>query len=153
MRKYRPTSLWRRAKLWPGASCGSSGCTKASVASSRSYTVTDTSDQVLVFTVDASSSDDAVRRASAVAEAFLQFRADYLKNEQQLQATILEQEITQARQQVDSINQQISQVSAQPTSSTQQAKLSSLRAQLTTASNALILTQQSMTVSWRRSRR
>jgi capsular polysaccharide biosynthesis protein len=107
------------------------------------YTVTSTSDEVLVFTVDAPSSNDAVRRASALATAFLQFRANYLKNEQQLEEITLDQQVSQAKQQVDSINRQISQVSAQPTSTAQQAKLNSLRGQLTTASIVLTNSQQS----------
>ena len=106
------------------------------------YTVTDPSDQVLVFTVGAPSSD-AVRRASALATDFLQFRANYLNGQQQLEETSLNQQITQARQQVDSVNQQISQVSTQPTSPGQQAKLSSLRLELATASQALTTAQQS----------
>ena len=107
------------------------------------YTVTDPSDQVLVFTVGAPSSSDAVRRASALATDFLQFRANYLNGQQQLEETSLNQQITQAKQQVDSVNQQISQVSAQPTSPGQQAKLSSLRLELATASQALTTAQQS----------
>jgi capsular polysaccharide biosynthesis protein len=107
------------------------------------YTVTSPSNQVIVFTVGASSSNDAVARVSALASAFLQYRADYLKNQQQLEETTLNQQVSQAQQQVDSINQQISQVSAQATSPDQQAKLSSLRLQLTTATNALTTAQQS----------
>jgi capsular polysaccharide biosynthesis protein len=107
------------------------------------YTVTDPSDQVLVFTVGAPSSSDAVRLASALATDFLQFRANYLKGQQQLEVTTLDQQVNQAREQVDSVNQQISRVSTQPTSSEQQAKLSSLRLQLAAASQALTTAQQS----------
>ena len=48
------------------------------------YTVTAPSDQVLVFTVSAPSSAEAVRRASVLSSVFLQFRANYLKNQLQL---------------------------------------------------------------------
>lgn len=106
------------------------------------YTVTDPSDQVLVFTIGAASSSDALRLASALGTDFLQFRANYLNGQQQLEATSLDQQVNQAKQQVDSINQQISQVSTQPTSPDQQAKLSSLRLQLATASQALTTAQQ-----------
>ena len=106
------------------------------------YTVANTSDQVIVFTVGASSSNDAVLRASALATAFLQFRASYLENQQQLEKTTLNQQVSQAKQQVNLINRQISQVSAQPSSPAQQAKLSTLQGQLTIASNALINAQQ-----------
>ena len=108
------------------------------------YTVTNTSDQVLVFNVGASSSNDAMLRASALATAFLQFRTNYLENQQQLDETELNQRVSQAKQQVDLINRHISQVSAQPSSPAQQAKLSSLQAQLTTASNVLISAQQNV---------
>lgn len=107
------------------------------------YTVTSPSDQVVVFTVGASSSNDAVARASALATAFLQFRANYLNNQQQFEETSLDQQVTQAKQQVDSLNQQISRVSGEPTTSAQQANLNSLRYQLTTAENALTTAQQS----------
>ena len=109
-----------------------------------SYTVTSTSNQVLVFTVGASSSNDAVRRASALATAFLQFRESYLKNQQQIEETALDQELNQAAQQVASINRQISQVSAQQTSPVQQAQLSHLRAQLTNANISLTDAQQNV---------
>ena len=107
------------------------------------YTVTSTLDQVLVFTVGAPSSNDAVRRATALATAFLQFRASYLENQQQLEKITLDQQAGQAKQQVDSINQQIAQVSAQPTSSAQRAELSSLRLELTAPTNV----QQSVAVT------
>ena len=108
------------------------------------YTVKNTSDQVLVFTVAAPSSNDAVRRASALAMAFLQFRANYLENQQQLEETTLDQQVNQAKQQVNLINRKISQILAQPTSPAEQANLSSLREQLTTASNALTAAQQNV---------
>ena len=106
------------------------------------YTATNVSDQVLLFTVGAPSSNEAMRRASALTTAFLQFRASYLENQQQLEAATLDQQVSQAKQQVDSINQQISQMSTQPASSAQQSKLSSLRAQLIIVTNTLANTQQ-----------
>ena len=112
-----------------------------------SYRVTSASDQIMVFTVGASSSNDAVRLASALTSAFLQFRANYLKNQEQLEETTLDQQVTQAKQQVSLINRQISQVSAQPTSPAQRAELSNLQVQLTTATNALNSVQQSVGAS------
>jgi capsular polysaccharide biosynthesis protein len=94
-----------------------------------SYTVAVVSDQVLLFNVGASSSVDAVRRASALATDFLQFRADYARNQQQQLETQLDQQFNQARQQLNSINSQISQISAQPSSSAQQAELNNLLTQ------------------------
>ena len=106
------------------------------------YTVTDPSTQVLVFTVNAPSSAEAVRGASVLANVFLQFRANYLKNQLQLEQAALNQQVTQAGQQVNSINQEIAAESAQPVTTAQQAKLGSLRTELTNAQNALSAAQQ-----------
>ena len=106
------------------------------------YTVTDPSDQVIVFTVGAPSSSDALRRVSALATNFLQFRASYLQGQQQIAEASLSQQVAQARQRVDSLNQQISRASAQPKSAGQQADLTRLRQQLDTASQALTAAQQ-----------
>jgi capsular polysaccharide biosynthesis protein len=91
--------------------------------------VTAPTDQVLVITVSAPSSNDAIRQASALATAFLQFRADYLRRQQQLLATQVNQQVQQAEQRIDSIAKQISLVSAQSASPAQQAKLRNLEAQ------------------------
>lgn len=102
-----------------------------------SYTVTPVGNQVLTFTVGAPSSADAVRRASALATDFLQFRGQMLDAQQQLQSTVLDQQTSQLQQQLDSINSRISQISASSTSAGDQATLSRLREQLTATSNAL----------------
>jgi capsular polysaccharide biosynthesis protein len=107
-----------------------------------SYSVTTASDQVLIFTVGASSSDVAVAEASALVTDFLQFRASYVMNQEQLEVTTLHQQVSQAKQQVTSINQQISQLSSQPASPARQVKLASLQEQLTAATNALNQIQQ-----------
>ena len=91
------------------------------------YTVTDPSDQVLVFTANAPSSAEAVRRASVLASVFLQFRANYLKNQLGYVQTALSQEVAQAGQQVNSINQQIAAESAKSVTPEQQTKLATCR--------------------------
>ena len=106
------------------------------------FTVADPSDQVLVFAVNAPSSAEAVRRASVLSSVFLQFRANYLKNQLQFVQTALNQQVTQAEQQVNSVNQQIAAESAKLVTPEQQAKLRSLRTQLTSAQNALGAAQQ-----------
>jgi capsular polysaccharide biosynthesis protein len=111
------------------------------------YTVTAPSDQVLVFQVNAASPDAAVQRASAVAAAFLHFRADYLEGQQQLAVAAAQQQVTQAEQKVSSINQQISAQSAQLVTSDQQAKLKKLQAQLSTANTTLISAQQNADIA------
>ena len=92
------------------------------------YTATVVTDRVLLITVSAPSSNDAVSGANALAAAFLRFRADQLEAQQKLVFRALDQQVSQAKQQVASLRKQISQVSAQPPSPAQQAKLSSLRA-------------------------
>jgi capsular polysaccharide biosynthesis protein len=100
------------------------------------YTVTAPATQVIVFQVNAPSSSEALQRASALAAAFLQFRADYLDSQQQIQVTLAEQQVTQAQQKLSSIDRQIAEL---PASS---PELSGLQAQQTTAQNALGAAQQ-----------
>lgn len=106
-----------------------------------SYTVTPVGEQVLVLTVGAPSNNEAIRRANALAANFLQFRAKMLQAQQQLETSLLNQQISQARQQLISLDKQISQVSAQPTSGSQQANLKKLQAQRNDASDTLTATQ------------
>jgi capsular polysaccharide biosynthesis protein len=101
------------------------------------YTVTDTSTQVLVFTVNASSSAEAVRQAAVIASVFLQFRTSYLNNQLQTELAALNQQVTVAEQQISSVNQQIAAEQAKLANPAQQARLASLQTQLTTAQNAL----------------
>jgi hypothetical protein len=106
------------------------------------YAVTKVTDQVLQITVSARTSNRAVQTASAVAEQFLKFRAQYEETQQQETDAQLDQQVNQAQQHLASITKQIKQVSAQATSRAQQAGLYSLRAQETTANNALGEVQQ-----------
>lgn len=112
-----------------------------------SYAVTAPSDQVLVFTVNAKSSAAAVRQASALVTQFLQFRANYLTHQLQLEQATLNQQVTEAGQKVSQINQQIAQASDEAVTTTQQGKLASLRAQLTTAEDNLNSAQQNATAT------
>ncbi len=106
------------------------------------YTVTASSNQVLVFQVSAPSSSAALQRAQALATSFLQFRASYLENQQQLQVSLAQQQVTKAQQKVTSVNHQISALSGQGATPSEQARLSDLQAQLTTAESALTAAQQ-----------
>jgi capsular polysaccharide biosynthesis protein len=108
-----------------------------------SYAATPLSDRVLQITASAPSSQEAVRRANAVAAEFLTFRANELDAEQQLEFTALDQQVTQDKQNLAAISKQISQVSAQPATASRRAGLSALRQQGTRASNDLaVLVQQ-----------
>jgi capsular polysaccharide biosynthesis protein len=92
-------------------------------------TITPVTSQIVTIAVTAPTSADAVSRASAWATAFLQFRADYLRSQQQLLASQADQQVKQAQQRLASIGGQITEVSAQPASSAQKAKLTNLDAQ------------------------
>jgi len=100
-------------------------------------TVTTVTDRVLLLTVTAPSSNEAVRRADALATEFLQVRADQLLAQQQLVLTALSRRSNPAQQQAESLARQITSVSAQASSPAQQAKLKDLRVQLGRANDAL----------------
>jgi capsular polysaccharide biosynthesis protein len=108
------------------------------------YSVSPVTTRVLLITVSAQSSDQAVVRANAVATAFLQFRADELRTGQKLVLDSINQQINQATRSISSINAQISKLSAQPASSTQQSQLSALRTERAQATATLTNLQQSL---------
>ena len=93
------------------------------------YTVGIITDTVLAINVGAPSSAEAVRRASAVATAFLQYRAQYMRAQEQQLLTELDEQYNAAQQSLNSINSQISQLSSQPSSPAQQTKLNNLLTQ------------------------
>ena len=93
------------------------------------YTVTTLTGRVLLITAKATSSDEAVREANAVAKAFLTFQSDLLKTQEQLVNATLQQQVVQAQQRIDSMNSKISQLSAQASSPAQETKLNRLRIQ------------------------
>jgi capsular polysaccharide biosynthesis protein len=61
-----------------------------------SYTITAVTERVLLITITAPSSDQAVVRANALAAEFLQFRAALLENQQQLVFAALDRQFAQA---------------------------------------------------------
>lgn len=98
-----------------------------SVASFQAaYTVTIITDTVLAINVGAPTSADAVQRASAVANAFLQYRAEYMQAQQQQLVSELDQQYNAAQRQIDSINAQISQLPSSASSPAEQAELNKL---------------------------
>lgn len=102
------------------------------------YSVSSTTSRVLTITASGPSDNQAQRRASAVANAFLAFRAKELTAQQNLTVASLNQQIDQARQRVSSLDTQIGQgVSSGP-----QSQLDKLRAERTSAENALSSLQQ-----------
>jgi hypothetical protein len=109
------------------------------------YTVTQVTDRVLMFTVSSTSSAEAVRIASALATQYLNFRAQYAQAQQQLTESALNTQVTQAQQHLNSINSKIKQISAQPSSSGTQAELAGLHTQSAAASASLTEVQQYVT--------
>ncbi len=105
-------------------------------------TVTPITDRVLLMTVSAPSSAQAVARAKALAAQFLQFRAAQLQTQQQLLVAGLQQQISLARQHIASLTTQIGALSAQPVSAARQAESSKLTTQRTDAITALSILQQ-----------
>ena len=97
------------------------------------YSVAATTNQVVLITASGTSSQGAVGSASAVATQFLKYRASYAREQLQLTATLLDQEVSQAQQQLDSINRQISQANA----AGEQARLPGLAAKQTAATHTL----------------
>lgn len=106
------------------------------------YTVTKITDQVLLITVSAPTSNGAVRTASAVAGQFLKFRAQYWETQQQETNAQLDQQVSEAQRYLASVTRQIRQVSAQVSSRAQRVELENLQTQETTAHNTLTEVRQ-----------
>src|SRR5262249_19797484 len=106
-----------------------------------SYTATVISQRVLAITSNARSSSDAVRRANAVAQAYLQYRRSQLQTQQQLLVHSNDDAITQARETVQNIGNEIGQVTTLPVSRSQQLRLRGLRTDLAQAKASLTATK------------
>ena len=103
-----------------------------SVASFQAaYTVTIVTDNVLTINVGAPSSAAAVQRASAVATAFLQYRAQYLRSQGQQQFAELQQQYNAAQQRLQVLNAQYSQLPSPPSTPAQKAESTRLQTQIT----------------------
>jgi capsular polysaccharide biosynthesis protein len=110
----------------------------------NTYSISSATSRVMTITAAGPSAADALVRASAVANAFLTFRGDELRAQQDLVLASLNQQADQAKQRVDSLDAQIGQLSGQAGSTTQQAQLDKLRTQRTNAENALSSLQQAV---------
>jgi capsular polysaccharide biosynthesis protein len=98
--------------------------------------------QVLLITANAPSSDEAIARAQALAAAFLQFRAQMLQRQQQQVQTALNTQVNRAQQNLDAIRRQITELSAQPETPERQTKLSALEANRSKAVTSVATLQQ-----------
>jgi capsular polysaccharide biosynthesis protein len=76
------------------------------------YTVTVLTDTVLTFDVGARTSAEAVREASAVAKAFLWYRARYAQTQEQQLLSVLDQQYNAAEKHLHAIDVQLSQIAS-----------------------------------------
>jgi capsular polysaccharide biosynthesis protein len=101
-----------------------------SVASFQAaYSVTAVTDNVLTINVGAPSSAAAVQRASAVANAYLAYRAQYAQTQYQLMVTQLNQEYNTAELRLKTLQAQSDQLTP-PTTSAQRSEYQDLQAQM-----------------------
>jgi capsular polysaccharide biosynthesis protein len=110
-----------------------------------SYSVVSVTSRLLTVTASGPSASQAVLRATAVANAFLTFRANDLQAQENLVLASLDEQISRAKQHLNSIDAQINQVSSQPASPAQQSQLIGLRTEQTTAAGTLATFTQSAT--------
>jgi len=127
-----------------GLALGKLGLHESVRSFASSYTVADPTDRVLVITVNAPSSTDAVSRANALATEFLSYRAGLVETQQKLTFSAQNQQISQDKRNLTSITAQISQLSARTTSPTRQKRLSSLAKEQTQATTALGALEQTV---------
>jgi len=109
-----------------------------------SYVATPVTDRALSIVVDAPTSSDAVSRASALATAFLRYRAVQLQAQQSQLFRSLDQQVNAARQNVSTIRGKIRSLLAQPPSPARRIQLSNLRTQEDQANGALQQLQQTI---------
>jgi capsular polysaccharide biosynthesis protein len=98
-----------------------------------SYTVTNITPSILRITASGPTDSGAVQRASAIANQFLAYRANYLQQQLQQTAISLNQQFSQAEQHLNSIDAQVKTVEAEARSPSQQANLNRLEKQQTDA--------------------
>jgi capsular polysaccharide biosynthesis protein len=101
--------------------------------------------QLLIITASAPSPTQAVLYARTVGNAFLTFRADQERKQNNLALQSLEAQLNQAKQRVNSVNAQLSQLQSQPTSPTQETQVSKLQGEQTTATAAVSNIQTAIT--------
>jgi len=95
------------------------------------YTVLAVTDTVLTINVGAKSSADALQRAGAVATAFLQYRAQYERTQQQELSAQLDQEYNAAEQRLKVLEAQASRLPTTLVTAAQKAEYDHLQTQMT----------------------
>jgi capsular polysaccharide biosynthesis protein len=102
-----------------------------SVASFRAaYTVTIVTDNVLTLNVGAPTGTAAVQRASALANSFLQYRADYARTQEQQLAAQLDRQYNAAQQRITELEAQISQIPSTQTTPAEKTQYNKLQTEL-----------------------
>jgi capsular polysaccharide biosynthesis protein len=102
-----------------------------SVASLRAaYTVTIVTDNVLTLNIGAPSGAAAVQRASALANAFLQYRAEYARMQEQQLAVQLDRQYNAAQQRITELEAQISQMPSTQTTPAEKTQYNKLQNEL-----------------------
>ena len=92
-------------------------------------TATVITNSVLTLNCGAPSSADAVQRTSALANAFLAYRAQYAQTQEQDQDTQLNQQYNAAKQSLATIDAQLNQLPVQATTPAEKAQIDSLQEQ------------------------
>ncbi len=111
----------------------------------KAYTVTSTTDSVLIITVKAPTGTQAANAANALAAAYLQYRRNMLQAQEQAVLAALQQRIGQAEQSIAAIGTEIGQLQVPPVSLAEQATLSNLKNQR--SQQQAELTQLEQTIS------
>jgi hypothetical protein len=96
-----------------------------------SYKASFVSNPVLNLSVSASSPSLAAGEATALAEAFLEFRAKLLTSAQQAMSAAQDQQVTQDQQQISALQSQVNQASSASERSALQTKLANATSALT----------------------
>ena len=113
----------------------------------KAYTVTSTTDSVLIITVKAPTGTAAANAANALAAAYLQYRKNMLQTEEQAVLAALQQKISQAEQNIAAIGTQIDQVRALPASPAQETRLSNLKYERSQQQGGLTQLEQSISTN------
>ena len=100
-------TAWSRSPAVAAAAMRRLGLTQSVSSFLHDYTLTAVSSSALLVTASASSSDAAVRRAAAIASAFLQARASLLADEASLRMQALGPALASARQQEQAASAQL----------------------------------------------
>ncbi len=108
-----------------------------------SYTVTAPTDRVMQITAGAPSSAEAIKRATALASAFLKYLFSELQTQKSLVVGALSGKIAIYQHQVNSLSAYIAKVKAEPKSSQQKATLAHYQKLWTTNDKTLVALQKS----------